>query len=265
VRILFAGRDNAFNRGVINWLHERFTVAAVYFLEPDRFSWSARWRKTRRRARRYGWMAAADELAFHVADRLLIRRGETSLWQSRVPIAFRRSQRLDVPTYVVENVHAETWLAKTNEIAPDIVLSTCGSVIFKKSFYSIPTMGTFVLHEGLTPEYKGLHTPLWAMLKREPEYIGYTLLRVNDTIDGGEVLAQARYHLQPDENVSHWSYVGHKAIIDNLPHIEAALRQLDTDRSFVPLDVSHRPTNYYSWMRLSEFLKYYYHRNGNRP
>jgi hypothetical protein len=36
----------------------------------------------------------------------------------------------------------------------------CGSVIFKHAFYSIPRMGTFILHDDLTPEYLGLHTTL---------------------------------------------------------------------------------------------------------
>ena len=36
----------------------------------------------------------------------------------------------------------------------------CGSVIFKHAFYSIPRMGTLILHDDLTPEYLGLHTPL---------------------------------------------------------------------------------------------------------
>ena len=257
MKILFAGRDNPFNRGIINWLSERFTVTAVYFLEPDRFSLSARWRKTRRRARRNGWLATVDELAFHAVDRLLIRQGESRLWKTRVPAEFQRSQEIRVPSFNVRDVHSPEWLARTRELAPDIVFSICGSVIFRNAFYSIPRMGTFVLHEGLTPEYMGLHTPLWALLKREPQYIGYTLLRVDDSIDGGEVLSQARYEVKPDEHVRHWSYVGHKAIVDNLPHIESALRHLETHRGFVPLDLGDRRNGYYSWMRLSEFVRHY--------
>lgn len=257
VKILFAGRDNPFNRGMINWLNDHFQVVAVYFLEPDRFSLSARWRKMRRRARRYGWLTALDELAFHAADRLYIRNGESRLWQTRVPAAFQRRQEISVPSFEVRDVHSPEWLARTRELAPDIVFSICGSVIFRQPFYSIPRMGTFVLHEGLTPEYKGLHTPLWALLKNEPQYVGYTILRVNDSIDGGEVLSQARYEVKPDEGVQHWSYVGHKAIVDNLPHIKSALRHLQTHGGFVPLDLSDRRNGYYSWMRLSEFVKYY--------
>ena len=90
------------------------------------------------------------------------------------------------------NPHAPEWIEKLKDLRPDFVFVVCCSVILKKEFYSVPRFGAFVLHEGITPECRGLHTPLWALVEKNPEGIGYSLIQIASSIDGGPILVQGQ-------------------------------------------------------------------------
>lgn len=257
MRIIFAGRDNAFNRGVVHWLKENNEVVACLFLEPDRFSNRARWKRIRNRAKRFGFLKAFDELAFHAYDRLFLRKGEKALFERYFPEQFIYPKPLNVPEYNVRNIHSDDWVAKIKEMDADIMFSVCGTVIFKPKVYELPRLGTFVLHEGLTPEYKGLHTPLWALMQGEPEFLGYTLLQVDRSIDGGKVLVQGVYSPPKDCGVRQWSFIAHHAIINGLNEMNESLLKLEEHRSFKPVEFGERIrcASTYTWMGLTNFLR----------
>lgn len=257
MRVIFAGRDNSFNRGIVHWLKRDHEVVACLFLEPDRFGFKARWRRIRGRARRYGWFKAMDELAFHLADRLFVRRGEKELFEGYFPEEFLRPAPLEVPEYSVRKIHSQEWLDFIQQQKPDILFSVCGTVIFRPKLFNIPRLGTYVLHEGLTPEYKGLHTPLWGLMQQEPEFLGYTLLKVDESIDGGKVLIQGGYDPPEGCGVRQWSFIAHHAIVQGLDDMAEAMRELERDDGFEPLDLKSRMDSghTYTWMGLTDFVR----------
>jgi hypothetical protein len=257
VRVIFAGRSNAFNAGIAQWLAKDHEVVACLFLEPNRQTTAMMWKRIKLRAKKYGWIKAIDEVLFHALDRVVIRRHERPRLLREFPPAFTTTRSLDIPSHSVNNIHARKWLDFVTEAKPDIIFSVCGSVIFRPELYTIPRFGTLVLHEGLTPEYKGLHTPLWALMNKEHDYLGYTLLKVDDSIDGGAVLSQRSYELGSGESFRTWSLVAHKAILANLDHIAASLSRLEADGGFEPLDITGRRHQYFTWMGLSDFLRLY--------
>ena len=257
MRVIFAGRDNDFNTGIIEWLTKEHEVLACLFLEPNRRTTPMMWKRVKQRAKKYGWVKAIDEILFHAFDRVALRRGE---WQSvlrEFPPAFTATRSLGIPCHSVGNIHSRKWLDFVAASNPDIIFSVCGSVIFRPELFTIPRLGTLVLHEGLTPEYKGLHTPLWALMNKEHEYLGYTLLKVDDSIDGGAVLSQGSYELAEGEGFRTWSLVAHKAILANLDHIATALSNLEAHGGFEPLDLTGRRHEYFTWMGLSDFVRLY--------
>ena len=254
MRVIFAGRDNNFNRRYVTELFRDHEIVACLFLEIDRFSYAARWRKITRRMKRYGVLRVIDELAFHVYDRVANGKHSKQMLASD-PDFFLKSTKLPCPAFQVSNIHNKKWLSYIQEQEPDLIFSICCNVIFRPKLYSIPKYGTFVLHEGLTPEYKGLHTPIWALLNNEEEFIGYTVLRVNDEIDGGEVLVQDTYKLAPGEDIRTWSWIGHNALIQGLPKIRDSLAELEKNGSFTPISLEGRKNQYYSWVTLSEYLR----------
>ena len=257
MRVIFAGRDNAFNTGIVEWLAKEHEVVACLFLEPNRRTRTMMWKRVKGRAKKYGWLKAIDEVLFHAVDRVAIRRGESQSVLREFPPSFTATRSLDVPSHSVGNIHSRKWLDFVAALNPDIIFSVCGSVIFRPPLFTIPKLGTFVLHEGLTPEYKGLHTPLWALMNKEHDYLGYTLLKVDDSIDGGAVLSQGTYEPGEGEGYRTWSLVAHKAILANLDHIAAALASLEKNGGFEPLDLTGRRHEYFTWMGLSDFVRLY--------
>ncbi len=255
MRIIFAGRDNSFNRKLFTEISKDHEVLYCLFLEPGRKKISERYKRIRKRIRKYGLLQVINELGFHLIDRLFLRKHETT-FQDTQPDYFNTQSELPFPSFTIENIHDLNWLGLIKQSSPDIIFCLCCNVIFKPALTKIPKYGTFILHEGLTPEYKGLHTTLWALLKGDYKSVGYTLFRANNVIDGGEILTQGNYGLKDGENYRAWSWIGHNALIEGLDNIKKSLKNLEQHNNFKPIETGNRESCYYSWMTLTEFLSF---------
>lgn len=255
MNVVFIGRRNPFNMGIIRWLDESYTLTAVFFIEENRFSLSARIDKIRKRAKRRGALRVFDELLFQVFYRLWYGIRERYLWSKMMPEQFRTINTTDKPLYFCDDIHESSCLEKMRETNPDMIFSVCTHTLFKSELFSIPKFGMFMLHEGITPEYRGLHTPAWALLRGESEYIGYTLLRIDEGIDTGSILCQGVY---PDaDNFGFcWSFVGHSALVHGLPEMKNALDKLYLHGGeFHEVPQVGRNSRNYSWVALSDYLR----------
>jgi folate-dependent phosphoribosylglycinamide formyltransferase PurN len=255
MRIIFAGRDNSFNRKLFTEISKDHEILFCLFLEPGRKKATNVFRRIRKRIRKYGLLQVVNEVAFHLIDRFIIRKPEAKFKDTQ-PEYFITEVELPFPSYSVENIHDFNWLRLIEQSSPDIIFSLCCNVIFKPVLTNIPKYGTFILHEGLTPEYKGLHTTLWALLKGDYKSVGYTLFKANNVIDGGEILAQGNYRLKDGENYRTWSWIGHNALIEGLDNIKKALKNLEQHNDFKPIETGNRESCYYTWMTLTEFLSF---------
>ncbi len=256
MKIIFIGRDNSFNRKYVNGLSEAHEIICCLFVEPGRNSIQERVAKIKSRIKRYGLLQVINELAFHVFDRCLLRRNEKKLHLKNSDY-FINGIEVKCPAFNVENIHSNYWLNYINLQRPDIILNICCSVIFQPKLYNLPKFGTFTIHEGITPEYKGLHSSLWALMNKDFEYIGFTVLKIDEKIDGGDVLLQKRYNLQSGENHKTWSWISHNSLIEGLQTISNALKKLEHDNGFTPLNVENRTVNYYTWMTMTMFIHLY--------
>ena len=256
MKIIFAGRDNAFNRKMVQEFSVHHEVVCCLFLEPGRVSRKGKRDIIMRRVKKQGLLKTIDQLAFHLFDRLFLRRNEARFWKQRAEYC-DSALPLQCPVHQVHNIHDKRWIELCRQLKTDIILATCSKIIFKPELYNIPALGTYIVHEGLTPEYKGLHTPLWALMKKEFQNIGYTILKANNKIDGGEILIQNTYSLGPGENYRTWSWVGHNAIIAGMENICHAFCQLEKSKSFAPINTAGRKSSYYTWMGLSDFIGLY--------
>ena len=88
---------------------------------------------------------------------------------------------------------------RVRQLAPDLLV-LCGCSILKKDLLSVPRLGTLNLHGGLAQRYRGVWTTLWAVVNREPEYVGATVHFVSPGIDDGDIVHQGRPELEPDDN-----------------------------------------------------------------
>ena len=256
MKIIFIGRDNTFNRGVIAWLAHDHEIAACLFVENELFTLKGIINRVRSRSKKYGVLKAANEVAFHVFDHLFLRKKDDALLRAYAKDFLTRE--LAFPSHDVRNVNLPEWIDFIRAQDADIVFSVCTTVIFAPELLHSTRLGTFVVHDGVTPEYKGLHTTLWALMKKEPHGLGCTLLRANMAIDSGECLFQQDYKPASNESYKTWSTVTHKGILVNLPYMRAALKQLEAQQHFIPLKTSGRREGYYTWMGLTDFVRLYF-------
>src|ERR671924_442985 len=89
LRTGFVGSDNFFDRYLCEWLREHSDLRLIVW--TDQLRWAAkprRWRKAalryRRRARRYGWARAVDEIIYYAIYRTFLRQGDTRQLRSLI-------------------------------------------------------------------------------------------------------------------------------------------------------------------------------------
>jgi len=255
MRVLFIGRDNAFNRKYVQELFADHELVSCLFVEIDRFTLSGRLRKIRKRMKRKGVFRVLDELAFQVYSTFFLRSGKEKELKAAQPDYYYKSSALPCPSFDVANVHSYAWIEYIKEQQPNIIFSICCNVIFREKLLSIPKLGTYILHEGVTPEYKGLHTPIWALMRNDPAGLGYSVLKADAQIDGGDVLVQGRYLLGEEEGLHTWSWIGHNALVEGMPAIREAFKHLEADQQFEPVPIEGRESQYYSWVTPSAYLR----------
>jgi methionyl-tRNA formyltransferase len=132
------------------------------------------------------------------------------------------------------------------------MFSMCIDIKIPEKIFSAPRLGTFLWHEGITPEYKGLYSAFWALYNRDYEKIGYTLLKINKTIDGGKIFVQGQAKdIDPLKDC--WGYLAHKSIYDSLPEVELFLKKLETSSPEEIVRVN-APSKYYTRPGLTQLL-----------
>jgi len=183
----------------------------------------------RRRVRRVGLARAIDQVLYQIhyrlvqepTDRELMRESFASYFGSD---AFALSP--SIPVYDFPDLNGPEAVKALADLKPDLAFAICISQYLRTPYEQIPRLGTVLYHEGLTPEYKGVHTAFWANALGECDRIGYTLLRVTPQIDAGEPVAQGVGCIDPQ--LGKWNgYSGHQALIDGLPDVERGLAALE--------------------------------------
>lgn len=82
----------------------------------------------------------------------------------------------------------------------DLMLVACWRYRIPPSIYQRPRRGTFVFHDSLLPRYRGFAPTVWAIINGEAE-TGATLFRIAEGVDTGDIVAQERVPIGPDETI----------------------------------------------------------------
>ena len=116
---------------------------------------------------------------------------------------------------------------------PDLVIARCKTLLHERLF-SIPRLGTYVMHPGICPEYRNAHGCFWAMAAGDVANVGVTLLRIDAGVDTGPVFGYFRVHADPLE--SH-VVTQHRAVLEHLDTIREKLREIENGTA-VPVNTA---------------------------
>ena len=200
----------------------------------------------RRRIRRLGVINVAGQLAFMLFQRLqyLLSRNRIAEIMRQFSLEPRWPDTQEV--IHVPSVNSPECIAHLQRLKPRAVLVVGTRLIDRKILSAIDA--PFInYHAGITPKYRGVHGGYWARAQNDLENCGVTVHIVDEGIDTGTVLFQARVTPTAKDNFSTFPYLQVAAV---LPLLEQAARDaiagtLKPQSGVLPSQLWVHPTLWY--------------------
>jgi folate-dependent phosphoribosylglycinamide formyltransferase PurN len=98
-----------------------------------------------------------------------------------------RSGELSSKIWTVADIHAPEVLARVRALRPDLG-AVYGAPILRQSLFDIPKLGTYGIHHGRVPAYRGRKTTFWEIYNGE-KVAGVTIQRINAGVDTGDIVS----------------------------------------------------------------------------
>jgi hypothetical protein len=258
LRTVFIGSYWEFTEVLVHWLGRHSVLAGVVWTDATAWqkSWRGRLSFARRRLARRGLLRTVDEALMFAYYHSVLRKGDDADLKRCVIDPYWREYGREPwsgDSILVDDVNSPESLSFLRRCQPDMGLTMCISSYFTRELRSIPRQGLFLWHEGITPEYRGLYSPFWAVHELDFDRLGYTLLRTDDGYDTGEVFAQGRVQGVDPFRHSH-GYIGHKAIFDSLPAIGRLFEEIESGTA-VPIRRDGARRAYYTYPGISDLIR----------
>lgn len=255
---VFIGSDNMFNEILVHWLSQRVDMRGVVWVSATAWQRTLQGKLsfTKKRRRRYGLAKVIDEAMFFLYAHRFLMGGDKAELKRDVYEPYWAAHgvpRWQGPAIYASDVNEPEVLDFIQTQEAEVVFAMCINNFFGERIRSIPRHGVLLWHEGITPEYKGLYSPFWAVHNLDFDNVGYTLLRMNDKLDAGEIFVQGRA-VDIDPFRHHANYMGHKAIIDSLPAVEQFLKELEAGQA-QPIERTGAQAGYYTYPGMSDFIR----------
>jgi len=250
--LLICHEDSALDRDIIpRWLASFSDLVGVVVLKEPK---SSRLQRIRREIRRSGLLRFLDVLAFRLYYRLRSARKDRA-WEATVRSELQR--RYPEPAGEANILHTESPNSQDAErfiraAGPDIVIARCRTLLDEKIF-SIASTGTFVLHPGITPEYRNSHGCFWALANRDLDRVGMTLLRIDAGVDTGPVYAYYSYDY--DERRESHAVIQKRMVLENLDAVRDKLLAVHGGDA-VPLDTTGRESGAWGQPWLTKYVRW---------
>jgi len=237
--------------GLASWLATAFDLVGLVVLRER----SGRFlKKARREIARAGLWGFLDVLAF----RLYYRLGQAKSDEAWIDQEVRRLRArypaalTEVPRILAADPNGEDVAGFLKGLHPDMVIARC-KFILKPEIFGIATAGTFIFHPGICPEYRNAHGCFWALVNRDLDRVGMTLLRADKGVDTGPMFLQAGCDF--DEVRESHTVIQHRVVFENLEALRQALMSVWNSEA-KPLSAEGRRSAVWGQPRLSAYLRW---------
>lgn len=135
-------------------------------------------------------------------------------------------------------------------VAPD-VLVVFGTGRIAPEIFGKARWGAINVHRGIAQLYRGLDSDLWAVHENRFDQIGVTIHGVDAGLDTGEIHAQRRYQVGPEDEIFHLRYhtsvMATEMVVDVLERFRTAAGKIEGTPqetagpyySAMPLEMKH--------------------------
>jgi len=174
----------------------------------------------RRRIKRLGFAHVSGQLAFMAFQRLQQRASQQRVaeivreanLEARWPDA---NEMIRVPS-----INSPECIGHLQRLQPRAILVIGTRIIAGEVLRAVDA--PFInYHAGITPKYRGVHGGYWAKAEKDPSNFGVTVHLIDEGIDTGDVLYQARLAPTAKDNYSTFPYL---QLVAALPLLERAAR-----------------------------------------
>lgn len=104
-----------------------------------------------------------------------------------------------VPVLDVEDVNEPAAVDAVREQAPDLVI-VFGTSILGAQALEAGSRLMLNLHGGVVPQYRNVHSELWAVVNQDRANVGISVLHLDQGIDSGAIAVQKKLPQQADES-----------------------------------------------------------------
>jgi hypothetical protein len=237
--------------GLTHWLASFSHLAGVVVLdEPP----ARTFQRVRAQVRRNGIARLLDVFAFRAWYRLHYARSDRAFERQAVAALQARFPEVPASTRVLHarSVNAPETVAFLKACRPDFVIARCKTLL-KPAVFEVPSAGTFVLHPGVCPEYRNAHGCFWALVSRDLERVGLTLLRIDAGIDTGPIYGYFTYPF--DERTESHVRIQQRVLVENLDGIRDRLLAAVSGAAR-PLDAAGRRSATWGQPWLSAYIRW---------
>ena len=111
------------------------------------------------------------------------------------------AKKLKIKYVSPDNINLNIYKKQIQKIKPDLMI-LCGysQNILKKDIFEIPKHGTWNLHASDLPKYRGAAPLNWAIINNEKK-VGISIIEVDKSIDGGDILSKKFIKLKKNETI----------------------------------------------------------------
>ncbi len=254
--LLICHEEDELNRvGLAAWMGSFSELAGVVVLRETS---ERKTKRIRREIQRVGWARFADVLLFRIYYRFFLA-AKDRVWEReevrRLCAEYSRPRAPELIAPTPNTPEAERFI---RDAKPDVVIARCKTLIAERIF-TLPGAGTFVMHPGISPEYRNAHGCFWAVASGDTDKIGMTLLRIDKGVDTGPVYGY--FYAKPRKSESH-IVLQHRTVFDNLAAIREALERIAAGQA-ARIDTAGRRsaewgqpwmTRYFAWKRVLRSL-----------
>jgi hypothetical protein len=248
--LLICHQDASLDReGLARWLASFAELVGVIELREGGGKFFAR---VRRELKRSGWLRFLDVVAFRVCYKIFLARRDRAE-EARTLEKLRRDfppLRADLPVLVTDSPNSAEAESFIRSLQPDAAIARC-KVLLKRKIFSLPRLGTFVLHPGICPEYRNAHGCFWALAQNDDANVGLTLLRVDDGVDTGPVFGHFRCAF--DAAVDSHIAIQSRVVFENLGALREKFLAIASGAA-QPVAVAGRSSNVWGQPWLTKFL-----------
>ncbi len=139
------------------------------------------------------------------------------------------------------------WSEKIRKLTPDIIVVVAFGQIIPKSILEIPLKGCINVHPSLLPKYRGA-SPLQATILNGDSETGVTIMRMDEKMDHGPILAQETIRLDTHETIQS---LRKKTTIIGVKLLLAVLKQIESN-AINSKEQNHSQATYTKLLKLED-------------